>query len=193
MKENNGRKPAVRVCCITATIIIVITAIVLVTLAFTVFKPHDPEVVLYPVGLAKIQMEDFIAKDNVTSDMIMSVRNRNYASFRFENSTSSITYDGEVVGEVPIPAGRMPARSAMNISSAATLMVGKLRANPKAINDILGGSLNFTAKVTMQGRMSMMKQTIKKRGWVYTECYLTMYVNETPIRGDSWCWSKLHM
>ncbi|CAN1165180.1 hypothetical protein LINPERPRIM_LOCUS33600 [Linum perenne] len=188
-----NRNPVLRVCCISATVVILITAIVLVTLAFTVFKPHNPEVVLYPVGLSKIQMEDFISKDNVTSEMIMSIHNRNYASFRFENATSNITYNGEQVGEVPIMQGKMPARSVMNISTSATLMVEKLRANPKAINDLLGGSLNFTAKVTMHGKMSMMKQTIKKRGWVYTECYLTMYVNETPIRGDSWCWTKLHM
>ncbi|CAI0460588.1 unnamed protein product [Linum tenue] len=186
-------KSTLRVCCISATIIVLVTIAVLVTLALTVFKPRDPDVVLYPVGLSKLQVDDFISQDSVTSEMVMSIRNRNYASFEFANATSHIKYDGKLVGRVPIVEGTVPARSAFNITAPAVLRAKRLRENPNAINDIVGGSLNLTATVTMHGKMSMLNRLIKKRGSVYTECHMTIYISEVPIRGESWCWAKLEM
>ncbi|CAI0460593.1 unnamed protein product [Linum tenue] len=186
-----GKNYAIKLCCISATVIAVITTIVLVTLAFTVFKRHDPDLVLYPTGLAKLQLDDFITQDTITSEMVMSIRNRNHGSFKFENTTSHITYDGELVGWVPILADTIPEQASMNITAYATLRAKKLRENPKAINDIVSGSLNLTATATMRGKMSIMG--IKKKGSVYTECHMTMYISEIPIRGDSWCWTKLEI
>ncbi|CAI0550601.1 unnamed protein product [Linum tenue] len=186
-------KSTLRVCCISATIVALVTISVLVTLALTVFKPRDPDVVLYPVGLAKLQLSDFITNDSVTSDMVMSIRNKNYASFEFQNATSHIKYDGKLVGRVPIVQGTIPARSTFNITAPAVLRAKRLRENPNAINDIVGGSLNLTATVTMHGKVSMLNRLIKKKGSVYTECHMTIYMSEVPIRGESWCWAKLEM
>ncbi|CAL1406969.1 unnamed protein product [Linum trigynum] len=186
-------KSTLRVCCISATIVTLVTISVLVTLALTVFKPRDPDVVLYPVGLAKLQLSDFITNDSVTSDMVMSIRNKNYASFEFVNATSHIKYDGKLVGRVPIVQGTIPARSTFNITAPAVLRAKRLRENPNAINDIVGGSLNLTATVTMHGKVAMLNRLIKKKGSVYTECHMTIYISEVPIRGESWCWAKLEM
>ncbi|CAN1843709.1 hypothetical protein LINPERHAP1_LOCUS37222 [Linum perenne] len=187
------RSSTLKICCITATAIVTVTTIILVTLAFTVFKPRDPDVVLYPVGLSKIRLTDFITNDSVTSDMVMSIRNMNYASFEFRNATSHIKYDGKLVGRVPVLEGVVKGRSTMNVTAPAVLRVKRLRDDPKAISDIIGGSLNLTATVTMHGKMKMVNGLVKKRGSVYIECRMTIYVGETPIRGDSWCWTKLEM
>ncbi|CAN0914513.1 hypothetical protein LINGRAHAP2_LOCUS28617 [Linum grandiflorum] len=187
------RNSALRICCISATAVIVVATIIVITLAFTIFKPRDPDVVLYPVGLAKVQLEDFITNNTVTSDMVMSIRNRNYADFEFRNATSHIKYDGKLVGRVPVLEGVVHSRSTMNVTAPALLRAKRLRDDPKAISDIIDGKLNLTATVTMHGKMKMVNGLVKKSGSVYIECHMTIYVGETPIRGDSWCWTKLEM
>ncbi|CAN1843707.1 hypothetical protein LINPERHAP1_LOCUS37222 [Linum perenne] len=197
------RSSTLKICCITATAIVTVTTIILVTLAFTVFKPRDPDVVLYPVGLSKIRLTDFITNDSVTSDMVMSIRNMNYASFEFRNATSHIKYDGKLVGRVPVLEGVVKGRSTMNVTAPAVLRVKRLRLNKltgdgtAVFKELAGGGLNLTCSVTVVGKIRVGPVWPRVSGSVYVECLNSVFFNHNASAEDlsffwgrSSCWTK---
>ncbi|CAN1843706.1 hypothetical protein LINPERHAP1_LOCUS37222 [Linum perenne] len=205
------RSSTLKICCITATAIVTVTTIILVTLAFTVFKPRDPDVVLYPVGLSKIRLTDFITNDSVTSDMVMSIRNMNYASFEFRNATSHIKYDGKLreltasvkyngedVGEVPLVDTVVPKRSNVNLTTSVILRLNKLTGDGTAVfKELAGGGLNLTCSVTVVGKIRVGPVWPRVSGSVYVECLNSVFFNHNASAEDlsffwgrSSCWTK---
>ncbi|CAN1843708.1 hypothetical protein LINPERHAP1_LOCUS37222 [Linum perenne] len=192
------RSSTLKICCITATAIVTVTTIILVTLAFTVFKPRDPDVVLYPVGLSKIRLTDFITNDSVTTAIVIGIVNENYGSFEWRELTASVKYNGEDVGEVPLVDTVVPKRSNVNLTTSVILRLNKLTGDGTAVfKELAGGGLNLTCSVTVVGKIRVGPVWPRVSGSVYVECLNSVFFNHNASAEDlsffwgrSSCWTK---
>ncbi|XP_021293460.1 uncharacterized protein LOC110423559 [Herrania umbratica] len=196
MGAGKTSRRGLKICCCVTAIFIVIVAIVLITLAFTVFKPKNPEITVYPQGLENIAFDLqglamlSNATANVTVGMIIAINNRNYGSFKFKNTTAFVTYRGGVVAEVPIIQSHVPAHGKLNITTDADFMVDRLISNPSFWADVMAGSVNFTSEATVRGKMTMLK-ILKVHASVPSSCYISIFVQSQSI--ESICMTKLKL
>ncbi|CAN1124141.1 hypothetical protein LINPERPRIM_LOCUS3597 [Linum perenne] len=193
MEQKNRATTRRRTCLLVFSIsaaILLAAILIVVILAFTAFKPRNPVVILFPVGLKSLSLTDLIIAQNVTTKMIIQITNSNRARFKFRNATSLVYYgdDDLVVGEVPVIENEIPERTTVNLTTSAVLMASKMKT--AAVADIATGKVNLTSRVTLYGKSLIFGVKVKTS--VYTECYLTVVINRT-FSGTSWCWSKLKM
>ncbi|OMO72315.1 Late embryogenesis abundant protein, LEA-14 [Corchorus olitorius] len=182
-----------QICCGVTVILLIILAIVFTILAFTVFKPKEPEITVYPQGLENITFgfEGFLnATANATIAMIVGINNRNYGSFKFKNTTGFINYRGDVVADVPIQQSFVPARGKVNISTYANFMVDRLISNTTFWADVLAGSVNFTSEATVRGKATVFK-ILKLHASVPSTCDISIFIKSQSI--ETSCKTKLKL
>ncbi|XP_071723205.1 late embryogenesis abundant protein At1g64065-like [Rutidosis leptorrhynchoides] len=156
MAIRNSRR--LKICCATTIGVLLLIIIVITTLSFTILKPKQPEIIAHPLGLENIQFGGFPnVAINVTLGLAVTIVNRNYGSFKFQNSTAYVSYHGVAVAEILIEGDLIPARGKINITSYADFMVDKLITSPYLLRDITAGSLNFTSTATMHGKVKVLK------------------------------------
>ncbi|EEF32651.1 uncharacterized protein LOC8264283 [Ricinus communis] len=189
MENSKGSsRRGLKIFCGVTAIFLIIVAVVFVSLAFTIFKPKDPQVFLHPSGLENLQLANITS--NVTMDMVITIGNPNYGSFKFRNSTGYVNYRGDVVGEIPVAEDLVPARSKTNITTSADLMAGKIMTNPEFFGDFLLGNLNMTATAVLHGKVSVLK-IFNLHATTFTTCYISVFVNSRDIQ--STCKSKIKL
>ncbi|CAN0914510.1 hypothetical protein LINGRAHAP2_LOCUS28616 [Linum grandiflorum] len=181
------------ICSIATSILLIFIILVGVILGFTVFRPRNPTIILYPVGLKDFSLNDLLIAKNVTAKLVIQITNRNHIGFKFRNATSVALYGHDdnqvVVGEVQIVENEIPTRSTVNLTAPAVLMASKMRR--VAVGDIARGEANLTSKVTLHGKSSVMG--LKLKASVYVECYLTVVALNRTLDGSGWCWTKMKM
>ena len=113
---NRSRK-GLKICCGVTAILLITFIVVMVILYFTILKPKNPEITSQPVVLEHFELMVLPAlKLNVSLGIVVTVTNRNYGGFEYQNSTAYVTYRGDVVAEAPIQADTIPTRREHNIS-----------------------------------------------------------------------------
>lgn len=127
---------------------------------------------------------------NVTLGMIITIRNPNYGSFQYINSTSYVKFHDTVVAEVPIEAELVPARSQINVNTSADFMVAKLINDPNFLSDVLGGTLNFTSTIALPGKARMLN-IIKLKATSYSTCDISVNISSRNV--DTNCKSKIKL
>ncbi|XP_071723207.1 uncharacterized protein [Rutidosis leptorrhynchoides] len=155
MGIEKSRRKSLKICCAAMAFILLLITVVIIALSFTIFKPKNPEISAYPTGLENIGLSNLTT--NVTLGMIITIDNRNYGSFKFQNSTAYVDYHGMIVAEIPIGEDLVPARSKINITTSADFMTDKLITSSYLLQDIETGSLNFTSTSIMHGKVGMLK------------------------------------
>ncbi|KAH7281005.1 hypothetical protein KP509_36G025000 [Ceratopteris richardii] len=157
---------------------------VLIILAFTVFKIKKPQ-----IHLERVTVQDFEAQVilnlppsvslNVTLALAVSVHNPNKAAFRYGNTSAFIFYRGVQVGAMPIPAGRLAAGGTATIASSLTLFAGVLLGDIRVYRDFIAGSLPITATARVSGRVDVF-HIFKHHADASTVCNATI----TPLNGS---------
>lgn len=175
--------------CRITTILLIIVLIVLIILFFTLFKPKEPKITTKAVTLQKINLLFFpTIQLNVTLGVVVTVDNRNYGGFKYQNGTAYVSYRGVVIAEAPVEDGRIPARGKQSISSSITIFSDKLMSNSKFSDDILSGVMNFSSTTTLHGKIIMLKY-FKKKATSYSSCDIRIFLQSQSI--DSVCKSKV--
>ncbi|EXB75237.1 hypothetical protein L484_026019 [Morus notabilis] len=184
-------RKGLEICCgITATFLIVV-ALVFTTLWFTTFKPKEPEITAYPVGLEDINVFSIFFVRNITLNMTITINNhRNVGSFEFKNATAYVNYRGGVVAEVPIGQNLVPARGKLNTTTSADLMVGKIITNPVFFDDVAAGSLNLTATAALHGKVRLF-EFVKIRATALSTCDISFSIASRNVQ--STCKSKIKL
>ncbi|KAJ4828036.1 hypothetical protein Tsubulata_045674 [Turnera subulata] len=181
-----------KICCGVATISILIIAIVFTSLAFTVFKPKQPDITATPTGLQDIQFTIFPNVTlNVTLDMLVTIDNPNHiGSFKFENSTAYVNYHEVVVAQVPIEQHLVPAHSKINITTFVDLMGDKMIGNPHFMDDFLAGSFNLTSTAQLHGKVNILK-ILNLHATAYSTCEISVFISSQDIVSN--CKSKIRV
>ncbi|XP_058217541.1 uncharacterized protein LOC131328642 [Rhododendron vialii] len=150
MPGAKSSRKGLKICCGTTFVLLIVLAFVSVTLYFTMFKPKQPQVTAHAVSLENIEVQIFPAFSlNVTIGLVVTINNRNYGSFKYQNSTSYIDYHGTNIAEVLIEGGTVPARRKYNLSTYANVAAGKLITDSHFLSDLIAGSFNLTSTATL--------------------------------------------
>lgn len=177
-----------KICLAISTIFFIIVSIVTLTLIFTVFKPKEPTI---NVHFAPFNFLSPNIAMNVTLGMVITIGNPNYGSFKYQNSTSYITYNDTIVGSVPIESKLVPARSEINVTTYANFMVGKLIQNPNFWSDIVHG-MEFTLQSTTElpGKAIVLKY-IKLKAMAYSSCHISVNITSNDVGSN--CISRIKL
>lgn len=185
-KTNKTFRPGcLQICCASTVIFLIIVAAVVAVLWFTVFKPKNPDIVL-----ENIRIKFLGEQGTMAVDMVVAIKNPNYGSFKYDNTTSFLHYRGNVIAEFPIQQKLVPARGTLNFSTTGNIMVEKLLTDPNFWNDLFSGSLNFTSKATFDGKICVVK-IIKFHGMAFSTCDI-FYLHPSRII-KSMCTTKIKL
>lgn len=168
-------------CCSVVTLIIVLVILILV---FTVFRVRDPKVRMDSIqisGLSSLTTRNLNPNVNLTLFAGVAVKNPNAASFRFDQATMSLYYDGKVVGEAEIPPGNARARRTMKLNATVIVMVQNLMGLPRLTSDLIAGELPVGVSTTIHGRAKVLK-IIKKSATVRLNCTMSFDLSSQDIQ-----------
>ncbi|XP_030462354.1 uncharacterized protein LOC115682308 [Syzygium oleosum] len=173
-------------CCFTTVVLLAILAIIIVTLALTIFKPKDPQITLEPVNLENIQFNT----TDIKLSMLVTIHNPNYGSFEYISMNGYVNYHGSTVAEVPLTHKKIPARAKVTMATSMDLSIVKLISNPSFWDDIASDSMNFTSTATLPGKVRMAK-IFKFHATVYTNCYILFRILSRAV--DSKCITRIKL
>ncbi|KAL4628472.1 hypothetical protein ACB092_05G240900, partial [Castanea dentata] len=147
-----------KICCGVTAILLITFIVVMIILYFTILKPKNPEITSQPGVLEHYELMVIPAiKLNVSLGIVVTVNNRNYGGFEYQNSTTYVTYRGDVVAEAPIQADTIPARRKHNISTTVIAIILKVF-KKKATSDCTCDTSLFLGNVSSH---SDCKSTVK--------------------------------
>lgn len=180
-----------KICLAMSLLFLIIVAIVIVALFFTIFRPKDPNIIVHPVGFENFNPSLLTnVTANVSLGMLITIENSNYENFEYPNATGYIKFHDTVVGQVPIVGELVPPRSQINVNTSANFMVSKLINDPNFLSDFLSGIVNFTSTASLPGKAHMLK-IIKFKATVYSSCDISLNITSRNV--DSKCISKIKL
>ncbi|GAA0150044.1 hypothetical protein Leryth_004114 [Lithospermum erythrorhizon] len=167
-----------KICCFCIAALFLIQAIVVITLIFTIFKVKDPIIRMNGVSINKFNLNN---STNMTITADVSVKNPNYASFKYANTTTSLFYHGIVVGEARGPPGKAKARRTMRMNVSVDIMTDRILSNPVFSSDLGVGLITMNSFTRVGGRVKMLK-IIKRHVVVKMNCSIMVNVTTQGIQ-----------
>ncbi|XP_057809165.1 late embryogenesis abundant protein At1g64065-like [Salvia miltiorrhiza] len=176
LEERDRAKAAIRRrrrlrCCSCVGASFLVGAIFSLTLAFTVFKVRGPVIIINRCT-SKLDLINGTSRprpgSNATIRCDVSMKNRNFASFRHGSSTSLVYYRGSLIAESHAPPGNMRARRTARMNVTAYVMLGRVAALPGFGSDVNSGSVRVSWYSRMGGRVKFL--ILKKHVTVKMKC-----------------------
>lgn len=157
MKAGAGKG---RKACLIVTTVFIAIVLLIVILAFTVFKSKHPVTTVNSLKLRDFDVNLDIAKLrvdlNVTLDVDVSVKNPNKVGFKYSNTTAHLNYRGQLIGEVPISAGDISSGETKGFNLTLTFMADRLLSNSQLFSDITSGTLPLNTFLTIFGKVNIL-------------------------------------
>lgn len=182
-------------CCGCMTGLFLVIAVVIVILIFTVFRVKDPKIKLNGFTIIKLELVNgTIPKPGINITLLadISVKNPNVASFKYSNTTTSLYYRGDLVGEARGPPGRAKARRTMRMNITLDLITDRLLSNPNLRADAAGsGLLTMDSYSRIGGRVNILN-VFKKHVTVKMNCSMTVNISSQGIY-DQKCKRKVDL
>ncbi|KAK4415893.1 hypothetical protein Salat_2696700 [Sesamum alatum] len=170
-------------CCGCIAAVVLVQAIVVVILIFTVFKVKDPIIRMTGVTVQRLELIAGTTTprpgSNMTLNAHVSVKNPNYASFKYQNTTTALYYRGTVIGEARVPPGRARARRTMRMNVTVDVMTDRILSQPHLSSDINSGLVAISSYTRVGGRVKMF--IIKKHVTVTMNCTITINATSQAI------------
>ncbi|XP_021291022.1 uncharacterized protein LOC110421700 [Herrania umbratica] len=183
------RRRKCRNICFAVIAVLLFIIILIVILAFTVFKAKRPVTTIDSVSLANLKFSlDVVRLQvllNATLDVDLTIKNPNKVGFKYTDSSAQLNYRGQQVGEVPIPAGKMPADAAAPMNLTLTLMADRLVSDSKFFSDVSGGELPLNAFARIPGKVNVLN-LFKIHVVSSTSCDFTVFLSNATV-GDQDC------
>ncbi|KAI3719492.1 hypothetical protein L6452_20392 [Arctium lappa] len=187
------RKHVIKWCsCIVAVIILLV--VVVVILIFTVFKIKEPEIKMNSVMVDSFNLVNgTIPRPGTNMSFIadISVKNPNFASFRYKNTTTNLYYHGTVIGVARGPPGRSKARRTTRMNITMDIMVDSILGNPNLQSDLGRGLLTMSSYTRVGGRVKILT-LINKYVTVRMNCTMKVNITSREIE-DQRCRRKVKL
>ncbi|GAA0151029.1 hypothetical protein LIER_09837 [Lithospermum erythrorhizon] len=192
-KKQRRRRRCIQCCgCATATILILV--IIIVTLALTVFKVKDPKMKLNSItidGWSQVIWTNLQPGMNLTIIADVSVKNDNYASFKYRNASTNLFYDGGEVGEALNPPGNARARKTVRLNIEIVLMLDRIIGVQRLGSDLIAMKLPVSSHTEITGKVSVMK-IVKRTVDVKIDCNFVLNMQTQQI-DDLSCKNKFSL
>ncbi|XWS35320.1 hypothetical protein CRYUN_Cryun21dG0115800 [Craigia yunnanensis] len=171
--------------------VLIFIIILIVILAFTVFKAKRLVTTIDSVSLSNLSFSVDLARPQVLLDVDLSIKNPNKVGFKYTNSSAQLNYRGQLVGEVPIPAGKISADETVPMNLTLTVMADRLISDSKFFSDVSSGEVPFNAFAKISGKVNVLN-LFKIHVVSSTSCYFTVFLSNSSI-GDQDCKCKLKL
>ncbi|GAB2301589.1 hypothetical protein Dimus_035601 [Dionaea muscipula] len=171
-------------CCGCSLAVATVVILIIIILAFTVFRVKEPKITLNRVRIQGLDVNFSKPQVNLTLEAEVSIKNPNAASFKFRNSTTSVSYDGVIVGEVQSPPGLARAMKTLRMNITVDVIVDNLLLSSPVslLSDALGsGSLPFDTFTKISGRVRLIN-VIKKHVVITMNCSVTVNVKTSDVQ-----------
>ncbi|KAL0739860.1 hypothetical protein Bca4012_081373 [Brassica carinata] len=181
------RRRRSRIKCLLCVIVtsLILTTIVL-TLVFTVFRVKAPIVEMNGVTVngqdstAGTQIQ--LLGTNISMIVDVSVKNPNYVTFRYSNTTTDIYYKGMVVGEARGPPGKARAHRTARMNMTVDIRIDRLVLEPGLVREISGsGLVNLWSYTKVSGKVKIMG-IVKKHVTVKMNCTMAVNISRQAIQ-----------
>ena len=173
---------------VTAAVILFIFLLLLI-LGLTVFKPKQPTTTVDSTSISGLKVSLDIARlsvlVNVSLDIDLSIKNPNEVSAKYKDTSAFLNYRGQVVGQVPIPAGKISADSTQPMNVTLTLLADRLLSDSQLFSDVMAGAIPFNTLTKISGKVSIFN-LFKVQFTSTTRCDLVVFVSNSTI-GDQKC------
>lgn len=169
------------ICCGIITAVILIIAVVMLVLGFTIFHVKNPKINMNSVtimGLDRINSTTLLGNLTVVADV--SIKNTNVAAFKFEKSNASLLYHDTVVGVADIPGGVAKARKTMRLNVTFEVIVTEIARNQQFGSDLRAGILPVESYTKINGRVKILN-IIKRKVTVTMNCSIAVNVTSREI------------
>ncbi|PIN13679.1 hypothetical protein CDL12_13700 [Handroanthus impetiginosus] len=169
-------------CCGCVTAILLIQAIVIVILIFTVFKVKDPIIRMNGVTVQSLDLINGTTPrpgSNMSIIADVSVKNPNFASFKYKNTTTTLFYRGTVIGDAHGPPGSARARRTMRMNVTVDIITDRLLTQPNLSSDINSGLLTISSYTRVGGKVKII---FKKHVTVTMNCSMTVNITSRAIQ-----------
>ncbi|KAI4353601.1 hypothetical protein L6164_002538 [Bauhinia variegata] len=144
---------------VTAGVVVAIVVIIVI-LAFTVFKAKRPITSMDSVKLDNLHVALDAARMsvdlNVTLKVDVTVENPNKVGFKYSETKAQLNYRGEMVGEVPVPAGDISSGERTGMNLTVTIMADRLISSPQLYSDVTSGTLPLNTFLRMSGKVTIL-------------------------------------
>ncbi|XP_024989055.1 late embryogenesis abundant protein At1g64065 [Cynara cardunculus var. scolymus] len=175
--------------------VVILLLVLLVILIFTVFKIKEPEIRMNSVMVDRSfnLINGTIPQPGTNMSLIadISVKNPNFASFRYKNTTTSLYYHGTVVGAARGPPGRSKARRTTRMNITVDIMVDSILGNPNLESDLGRGLLTMSSYTRVGGRVKILT-FINKYVTVRMNCTMKVNITSRAIE-DQKCTRKVKL
>ncbi|CAL5422911.1 unnamed protein product [Camellia sinensis] len=139
-RPENARNRRRNICLAVIAVVLAIV-ILLVVLGFTVFKAKHPINTVNSIAVKDLKFSLDIMRLrvnlNVSLDVNLSIKNPNKVGFKYTNSSALLKYRGEVVGDVPVPAGEISAGETLPMNMTLTVLADRLLTNSDVYSDVM--------------------------------------------------------
>lgn len=190
-------------CCGAILAFLLIEAVVVVILIFTVFKIKDPIIKLNGVKVNGLDLVDATTTTatnpptprpgpnimTLTADV--SVKNPNYASFKYKHTTTTLYYYGTKIGEARSPAGKAKARRTMRMNITVDIITDRLISHPMLTTEMASGLIKMNSYTIVRGKVKMIK-LINKHVTVKMNCTASVNTTTRSIQ-DQKCEKKVKL
>ncbi|XP_047307013.1 uncharacterized protein LOC124910419 [Impatiens glandulifera] len=163
--------------CLGIVLAILAIAIIILVLSLTYFKAKHPITRVNSINLKDVDFSIDLRLQvhiNISIDANLSLKNPNKVGFEYSNSTSYLNYRGIVVGEVPIPAGKILAGKTTDLNLTLTLLADRLLSNSQLYSDVMSSSLPLNLNTRISGKVRIL--FVKIQVVSNTDCNLNVNV-----------------
>ncbi|GMI89947.1 hypothetical protein like AT3G54200 [Hibiscus trionum] len=175
--------------CFAVIGVLVFIIVLILILAFTVFKAKRPVTTIDDVSLRDLKFSVDLARLqvllNATVDVDISIKNPNKVGFKFKDSNAQLNYRGQQVGEVPIPAGKISADKTVPMNLSLTVMADRLISDANFFSDIRNGELPLSTKTEIPGKVNVLN-LFRIRVVSSSSCNFTVFLSNSSV-GDQNC------
>ncbi|RRT70901.1 hypothetical protein B296_00006316 [Ensete ventricosum] len=201
--ENNGNLPSPtdarhklerrrrrrKLCCLLCLLILALLILAAVVLALTVFKVRDPTMELVSTTVSGVSPNISLPAPrlelNVTLDLAVRVRNRNYAAFAHASGGHTrLLYRGAQVGKARVEPGRIPPRGTELLRLSLEVEVDQLAADlGSLLADAASGAVAFDAETRLPGRVTLLG-FIKHHTVATSDCHVVIGVPDLGVQSQ---------
>ncbi|XP_074276986.1 uncharacterized protein LOC141600640 [Silene latifolia] len=169
---------------ITLVSAVIFIILLLSILGATVFRARNPVITVNGAVLRNLDVGFDALHLNVNLNVSIaadiSVFNPNKVGLKYTDSSAFLEYRGQVVGQAPIPAGRISAGQVMPLYLTLTVMADRLISNSQeVISDVVSGTLPLTTRTKISGKVNVI--VFKIRVVSYAVCDMSISIASKTI------------
>ncbi|XP_014515388.1 late embryogenesis abundant protein At1g64065 [Vigna radiata var. radiata] len=173
--------------CACPLISLLLLAILIIVLIFTVFRVKDPVITMNGVRITKLELSNTMTlqtRANMSLVADVSVKNPNVASFRYSNTTTSLYYRGVMVGEARGPPGRAKARRTIRMNVTIDVITDRVVSSPDFTTDLGSGLMTMSSFSRVPGQVKILN-LFKRHVVVKMNCSTTFNISTQAIKEQS--------